>query len=180
VPEETNHADRTLAELGERAALRRLLPLLPAVPAPDVGPGDDCAVLRVRGAGEDLLLTSDPVIEGVHFEPGADPARVDVKPSDFEKENRDFEKNRLKERGGDRGLQGGRIGVAVVNQFSAQTIAVGATVLTGAAAPLLYQDGKLRGKGFEQPRLRSTRRQRGYDGESPVVIRGRRGRPWQS
>lgn len=34
------------------------------------GIGDDCAILRPR-ANEDLLLTTDLVIEGVHFSPGA-------------------------------------------------------------------------------------------------------------
>src|SRR5260221_10729701 len=31
-----------------------------------LGIGDDCAILRPR-AGEDLLFTTDPLIEGVHF-----------------------------------------------------------------------------------------------------------------
>jgi len=33
-----------------------------------LGIGDDCAILRPRGAKEDLLLTTDLLIEGVHFE----------------------------------------------------------------------------------------------------------------
>jgi thiamine-monophosphate kinase len=32
-----------------------------------LGIGDDCAIVRPRGAGEDLLLTSDLLIEDVHF-----------------------------------------------------------------------------------------------------------------
>jgi len=32
-----------------------------------LGIGDDCAVVRPRGAAEDLLLTTDLLIEGVHF-----------------------------------------------------------------------------------------------------------------
>src|SRR6266478_5118786 len=31
-----------------------------------LGIGDDCAIVRPR-AGEDLLFTTDPLIEGVHF-----------------------------------------------------------------------------------------------------------------
>jgi thiamine-monophosphate kinase len=34
-----------------------------------LGIGDDCAICRPRGAAEDLLFTSDMLIEGVHFLP---------------------------------------------------------------------------------------------------------------
>lgn len=40
-----------------------------------VGIGDDCAVVPFGGA-EDLVLTSDPVIEGVHFTPGTAPEKI--------------------------------------------------------------------------------------------------------
>src|SRR5271157_3703385 len=32
-----------------------------------LGIGDDCAIFRPRGAREDLLFTTDMIIEGVHF-----------------------------------------------------------------------------------------------------------------
>ena len=32
-----------------------------------LGIGDDCAIYRPRGSGEDLLITADLMIEGVHF-----------------------------------------------------------------------------------------------------------------
>ncbi len=59
----------TLSDLGECRMLERLLPGLPARTDLRVGAGDDCAVVRPRlNTGFDWLLTSDPVIEGVHFD----------------------------------------------------------------------------------------------------------------
>lgn len=58
---------KTLRDIGEREAIRRLSgKLFPAV-AEVVGIGDDAAVMRDKGFGADLVLTSDPVIEGTHF-----------------------------------------------------------------------------------------------------------------
>ena len=59
-------ARASFAELGENAALQRLLDHLSSNDRLIVGPGDDCAVV----AGDDtydLLLKTDVVIEGVHF-----------------------------------------------------------------------------------------------------------------
>ena len=57
----------TVAELGEHALLARLLARLPRPSASVlVGPGDDAAVLApVRN--ERLVVTTDAVVEGVHF-----------------------------------------------------------------------------------------------------------------
>ena len=38
--------------------------------------GDDCAVCRLPGTGSDQVFTTDPIIEGVHFQPLETPERV--------------------------------------------------------------------------------------------------------
>ena len=58
---------QTLGDIGEHALIQRLVAGLPSSDHVKVGPGDDCAVVGCR-TGEDLVLTSDPVIEGVHFD----------------------------------------------------------------------------------------------------------------
>ena len=64
----------TLGHLGERkiieALARHALPGRIVV----MGIGDDCAV--VHAGGEDWVITTDPVIEGVHFAPGEIPQRI--------------------------------------------------------------------------------------------------------
>lgn len=57
---------KTLAEVGEFPFLDELLPALPAGRGRVVGPGDDCAV--TRGLGKNILLTTDALVAGVHFE----------------------------------------------------------------------------------------------------------------
>ncbi len=70
------HPER-LRDVGEIELIRRLCGDLPRHPELLVGPGDDCAVARPAGAETwDWLLKSDPVIEGVHFTAGDDPAAV--------------------------------------------------------------------------------------------------------
>lgn len=60
-----DHVDRsTVGELGESGVLRRVLAQLSDSDAARIGPGDDCAVVRVRG---DLVVTSDTMIEGPDF-----------------------------------------------------------------------------------------------------------------
>jgi len=56
----------TLRDIGELGVIERIRGFLPGRHDLAVGAGDDCAVVSVGGA-EDLVLTSDPVIEGVHF-----------------------------------------------------------------------------------------------------------------
>jgi len=57
----------SLADVGEFGFLRRLLPSLKRGRGVLVGPGDDCAVVTT---GKRILLTTDALVEGVHFERG--------------------------------------------------------------------------------------------------------------
>lgn len=66
----------TLEDVGEIEALRGLIAGLPRGRNLRVGPGDDAAVVLSPSEGRDLLLTSDPVIEGVHFNPETPAAAV--------------------------------------------------------------------------------------------------------
>ncbi|MFV0433794.1 MAG: thiamine-phosphate kinase [Leucobacter sp.] len=54
----------TVGQLGESGVLARVLARLGPVEAARLGPGDDCAVLRVRG---DAVVTTDTMIEGPDF-----------------------------------------------------------------------------------------------------------------
>ena len=65
-----------LSELGEDRLLEQLLPLLPAGKDVVAAVGDDCAVIAPRERRALLLLKTDCVVEGVHYEKKADPAAV--------------------------------------------------------------------------------------------------------
>jgi len=66
---------RTLADIGENEWIRRLPRMVPLRSDVVTGIGDDCAVVRTDGR-YDLLLKSDPVIEGVHFAPDVPGERI--------------------------------------------------------------------------------------------------------
>lgn len=67
----------TLKEAGELEAIRRFQRHFPQHRGIVTGSGDDCAVVRLSSEAErDLLLTSDPVIEGTHFDPTASPKGI--------------------------------------------------------------------------------------------------------
>jgi thiamine-monophosphate kinase len=57
-----------------------LIELLTArLPANDFvvkGPGDDCAILELGSPGSQTLLKTDAVVEGIHFLPDVEPARI--------------------------------------------------------------------------------------------------------
>ena len=68
---------KKLRDIGERTAIDRLRRLLPQTANVVRGPGDDCAVVRLDPQHPyDFLLTSDPVVEGVHFAHDASPQAV--------------------------------------------------------------------------------------------------------
>jgi thiamine-monophosphate kinase len=67
-----------LAALGEDAVVAAL-PIPPPFGGVVVGPGDDCAVIGKPRDRWWRLLKTDVVVEGVHFLPDAEPARVGKK-----------------------------------------------------------------------------------------------------
>lgn len=66
----------TLRQLGEIEVIRRLARGLGQAVNVLVGIGDDAAVVRSEDDGHDLVLTTDAVIEGIHFAAGARSAAV--------------------------------------------------------------------------------------------------------
>ena len=67
---------QTLRNLGEHEVIERLLGQLGTHRDMAVGAGDDCAVCRLQDTGTDQVLTTDPVIENVHFRRSDDPKRI--------------------------------------------------------------------------------------------------------
>jgi len=67
----------TLHDIGELGAIERVIRTLPGRQDVVVGAGDDCAIVRAgSNAVDDLVLTSDPVIAGIHFTTDAEPESV--------------------------------------------------------------------------------------------------------
>lgn len=66
----------TFGSLGERGFVARLRGRLPSRPDVALGAGDDCALVAPPGPGEELVLKADPLVEGRHFLPGADPRKI--------------------------------------------------------------------------------------------------------
>jgi thiamine-monophosphate kinase len=62
--------------MNEFELIDRLRPGLPGNDTTLVGAGDDCAVLDPGLPGRWLLFKTDAVVEGIHFEPSTDPARI--------------------------------------------------------------------------------------------------------
>ncbi len=66
----------TIGELGELAVIARIARAVGRGRNVARGIGDDCAIVRAAGARHDWALTTDAVIEGVHFLPSARPRAV--------------------------------------------------------------------------------------------------------
>ena len=65
-----------IGDIGEHEAIRRLTAELGGHPQLRTGAGDDCAVAKIPGTGTDQVLTTDPLIENIHFQPGEKPERI--------------------------------------------------------------------------------------------------------
>lgn len=68
--------EMTLRDLTEDRFLEEILTGLPEGRNVLTGPGDDCAVVQSSGSRELLLLKTDCVVEGIHYLPEHEPARV--------------------------------------------------------------------------------------------------------
>jgi thiamine-monophosphate kinase len=65
-----------LHELGEDRLLQRLTPHLRGHRSVVLGPGDDCALVRLGDSANLLVLKTDCIVEGVHFTNAAKPRAV--------------------------------------------------------------------------------------------------------
>ncbi|MEN7973797.1 MAG: thiamine-phosphate kinase [Verrucomicrobiota bacterium] len=65
-----------LGDIGEHEAIRRLTAGLGGHADLRTGTGDDCAVCRIPGTGVDQVFTTDPVVEGIHFNSTENPERI--------------------------------------------------------------------------------------------------------
>ena len=63
----------TVSSVGERALVARLRTRIAETPGVKVGIGDDCALVDTPPAS---LLTTDTLVEGIHFDRGLTPARL--------------------------------------------------------------------------------------------------------
>lgn len=66
---------KTLGDIGEDELIRRVVRLVPTGLGEGEAPGDDCSVVD-SGGDRLLLLKTDALVEGVHYEKSADPEAV--------------------------------------------------------------------------------------------------------
>ena len=67
---------KTLSDIGEFGLIERIRRTLPADSAVLLGAGDDTAAVKSPAPGKRILMTTDMLVEGVHFKPGTPPALV--------------------------------------------------------------------------------------------------------
>lgn len=68
---------QTLGDMGEDAVVARVLKVLNQKDSVVVGPGDDCAVVDIGKAETYMLLKTDCLVQGIHYESdSSDPFRV--------------------------------------------------------------------------------------------------------
>ncbi|OVE74243.1 thiamine-phosphate kinase [bacterium B17] len=66
-----------LSDIGEISLIKHLCSKLSMGSNVKTGPGDDCAVVTAENNSKlDILLTSDPVTQNIHFMPDADPEAI--------------------------------------------------------------------------------------------------------
>jgi thiamine-monophosphate kinase len=65
-----------LRQMGEDSVLAKLLPTLSVRKGVIAGAGDDVAVVNSPGLNKALLLKTDCVVEGIHFDPAANPHAI--------------------------------------------------------------------------------------------------------
>ena len=72
MPSNDNNAGRK----DEAAIIEEIIGSLTSSSNVTIPPGDDCASVTLDGEGQELLLTSDPVLAGVHFDSTATPEQI--------------------------------------------------------------------------------------------------------
>ncbi len=67
---------KTLSDIGEFGFIERIKHRLPADTSVLTPAGDDTAVVKPPPRGQQLLMTADMLVEGVHFKPGTSPELI--------------------------------------------------------------------------------------------------------
>ncbi|MFA5259975.1 MAG: thiamine-phosphate kinase [Candidatus Omnitrophota bacterium] len=67
---------KTLSDIGEFGFIERIKRMLPADSSVLTPAGDDTAVVKSPGRGARILMTTDMLVEGVHFKPGTSPELI--------------------------------------------------------------------------------------------------------
>ena len=68
--------DNNIGTKDESAIIEEIIGSLTSSSNVTIPPGDDCASVTLDCEGQELLLTSDPVLAGVHFDSTATPEQI--------------------------------------------------------------------------------------------------------